>query len=781
MSRAFDDDRLTDPRSAGPAPPLPGLDAWATALASVSNAVVITDVDGVIQWVNAAFTRMSGYPAEEAVGATPRLLKSGRQERAFYEDLWSTVLAGQVWHGEVINRHCSGRLYMVAQTITPVVDDSGAVTHLVATHEDVTELREGQARVRALFDHALDAVVFFDDDGWCIDANPAAAELVGRDLATLISRPVSELLPREDWATDWPAFQATRARTTSVQVQRADGGISEVDVQVVPDVLPDVHVAICRDVTERRRAEAERDFQAQLIEAAGVAVVATEPHGTVTFWNEAATQMYGWRPDEAVGRSVTDLAIGEGVEAATRRTAAREGDRGTHSGEFTLRRRDGTSFPALVTDAPYLDASGAVAGAITVTADVTDLHDARQQAQVRASQQAAAADLGRQALTELDLDALFHRAVKALGAELHVPMASILELDDGERTLVLRAAVGPHEEGVDSLRAPNDDRSQAGYTLACDGPVVVKELSTETRFHIPPQLTELGVVSGMSTTVRGRSRNYGVIAVHTTTHRGFSSDDVVFLEAVAAVLGAAIVRDQIQSELQATVDRLARSDHIRTAFLRATSHELRTPLTAVAGLAETLQEHDLQLSVEQRGELLSRLRASTERLSQLIEDLLDVDRLESGSMVANRQPHDLAALVERVVTQQELGDRHLELDLAAVRAAVDPPKLERAIANLIGNAVRHTPAGSNLVVRLSREADVARLVVEDDGPGIDPDYLEQIFEPFVQGPQLHHDPKPGTGLGLTLAHELVALHDGTLTASNRPEGGSRFEVALPEV
>lgn len=238
--------------------------------------------------------------------------------------------------------------------------------------------------------------------------------------------------------------------------------------------------------------------------------------------------------------------------------------------------------------------------------------------------------------------------------------------------------------------------------------------------------------------------------------------------------------EEANEQLRVAAAALARSDEIRVAFLRATSHELRTPLTSIVGFAELLESRDADLDDEHRRSLLGRLTANASRLSRLIDDLLDVDRLTSGLVTANLAPHDLEQLVYRVVAEQDLSNHQLELELDPVVTAVDPPKFERVVANLVANAARHTPHGGVISVRLSREQAGTVLVVEDTGEGIDASYLEHIFEPFVQGPTQQHAPQPGTGLGLTLAKELVVLHHGSLTASNLPGGGARFEVRLAD-
>jgi len=119
-----------------------------TAMASVANAVFITDSDGNIDWANDAFTKLSGYTLEEVCGKTPRVFKSGKHENSYYQKVWQEILAGNVWRGEVVNRHKNGRLYTVNQTITPLRDTQGKVSHFVAIHEDITAQKEAEERIR---------------------------------------------------------------------------------------------------------------------------------------------------------------------------------------------------------------------------------------------------------------------------------------------------------------------------------------------------------------------------------------------------------------------------------------------------------------------------------------------------------------------------------------------------------------------------------------------------------------------------------------------------------
>src|ERR1041384_6630648 len=122
----------------------------ATALETAASAILITDRSGKILWTNPAFSSLTGYSADEALGQNPRFLKSGAHDRDFYKRLWATVLSGRAWHGEVTNRRKDGTLYHDEHTITPVRSDGGEITHFVAIMHDITERKNAEAEIRRL-------------------------------------------------------------------------------------------------------------------------------------------------------------------------------------------------------------------------------------------------------------------------------------------------------------------------------------------------------------------------------------------------------------------------------------------------------------------------------------------------------------------------------------------------------------------------------------------------------------------------------------------------------
>jgi len=239
-----------------------------------------------------------------------------------------------------------------------------------------------------------------------------------------------------------------------------------------------------------------------------------------------------------------------------------------------------------------------------------------------------------------------------------------------------------------------------------------------------------------------------------------------------------VLRDALQREQQAA-ERLRALDEMKNAFLTAVSHELRTPLTSVLGFAQTLTRDGL--ADDERMALQHRLVANAQKLDRLLGDLLDLDRLHRGLIEARRRPANLGSLVVRVADAWSMAaGRSVSIDAPSIVVAIDAPKVERIVENLLSNAAKYTPAGTRHWIRVRRTSDGALIAVEDDGPGIPGDLREVVFEPFRQGRELPSH-APGVGIGLSLVGRFAALHGGRAWVEDRPGGGASFRVLLPVV
>lgn len=231
----------------------------------------------------------------------------------------------------------------------------------------------------------------------------------------------------------------------------------------------------------------------------------------------------------------------------------------------------------------------------------------------------------------------------------------------------------------------------------------------------------------------------------------------------------------LKREQEAT-DRLRALDEMKNSFLTAVSHDIRTPLAVILGLGVLLQRED-ELSVEQRKEFITKLVESARRLETLLTDLLDVDRLSRGTLDIHPRPVNLGLLAKQVAEETYLEKHNLKLQYEPVMAFADPARVERIIENLITNAGKHTPSGTEILLSVKREGDGVLISVDDSGPGIPDAHKLEIFLPFNRIDQ--NDPNPGPGLGLAMVDRFAKLHGGKAWVEDRPGGGAAFRVFLP--
>jgi signal transduction histidine kinase len=237
-----------------------------------------------------------------------------------------------------------------------------------------------------------------------------------------------------------------------------------------------------------------------------------------------------------------------------------------------------------------------------------------------------------------------------------------------------------------------------------------------------------------------------------------------------------------QSQELASVEARRAMDRLKSEFVAIVSHELRTPLTALVGFADLLRTDDGD--PEERREWIEMLHEGAERLGHLVEELLDVSRIEEGRLELNRRPLDLRSVVEKVsATFQSKATEHVierqyAADLPPVLA--DPDKLAQVLTNLVSNAIKYSPEGG--LVKLSVDADdgALHLRVIDQGLGLPPDALQAVFERFHRLEDESRQDIPGSGLGLYITRHLVELQGGRIWAeSPGPSKGSTFHVTLP--
>jgi two-component system phosphate regulon sensor histidine kinase PhoR len=224
---------------------------------------------------------------------------------------------------------------------------------------------------------------------------------------------------------------------------------------------------------------------------------------------------------------------------------------------------------------------------------------------------------------------------------------------------------------------------------------------------------------------------------------------------------------------------------MKTDVMALVTHELRTPLTAIQGISEVLTQFDVDPN--RRREMHAAINDEAKRLARMIDDYLDITKLESGVRPLRLAPVRLAPLVDRAVLLLEpvaaqrgiVIVRRFSVELPLVLA--DSDLLARAVTNLIANAIKYSPPSTEVAITIRADADLVFIEVADHGSGISPEHLGRIFEKFYRVPRIENAETPGTGLGLALVREIMELHRGAATVSSAPGVGSTFSLRLPSI
>ena len=362
------------------------------------------------------------------------------------------------------------------------------------------------------------------------------------------------------------------------------------------------------------------------------------------------------------------------------------------------------------------------------------------------------------ALAHLELDELLAELLLRIKSILEVDTCAILLLDEASDELVARAAVGIEEEVEQGVRIPVGG-GFAGRIAAERRPIVLADVDHANVLN--PILYEKGIKTLLGVPLIVRDTIIGVLHVGKLVQHRFTPEDVQLLELVGERVALAIERARLHEETRWL-------DELKLNFVAVASHELRTPATSVYGALTTLRARELEPDV--RAALEEMAWKESDRMRRLIEQLLDLSRLDARSVQVRPEPIALRRVLEQVIEGEGGGDVDLDVDPDLV-VVVDPLVIERVISNLLANARSH----GRPPVRVSGKERNRhlRIAVEDAGDGVPERLRPRLFERFERGTS-----GEGTGLGLAISKAYAVAHGGDLRYVPT-EGGARFELILP--
>jgi PAS domain S-box-containing protein len=644
-----------------------------------ADAVFMTDINGVITYVNPSFEKIYGFTSQEAIGQTPRILKSGMMSADYYKNLWDNLLSKQtVSSDEIINKKKNGEIISISETSSPILDEKGEILGFLSVHHDITERKKAEEEIRKF--------------------------KLGIDQST--------------------------------------------DAVFITDVT-----------------------------------------GTITYVNPGFKKIYGYSPEEAIGNTPRIIKSGILGTETYQQFWSTLLNKQTVSGELVNKARNGKLVSISGTNSPIMDEDGKILGFLAVHHDITDRKQAEEALKRRNEYLSATAEIGRLITSTLDMNTLFARTVNLVRDRFGFYHAGIFVTEETGFRAVLEAATG--EAGAEMLRQKHNlqvgSKSIVGEVTESGHAVVVNDTTASGTHRFNPLLPETRAEAAIPMHVG--SRTIGALDIQSTTPNAFSDDDIAVLQILADQVAIAIDNARSYELSMQAVKEMREADKLKSQFLANMSHELRTPLNSIIGFSRViLKGIDGPTTDLQQQDLLA-IHNSGQHLLGLINDILDLSRIEAGKMELTFDEVNLTELIASVMSTVSglIKDRpitlHRELppDLPTVRA--DAMRVRQVLLNLLSNAAKFTDEGAITVQARVVESATGHpeitVSVTDTGPGISPEDQKKLFQPFSQVDASPTRKSGGSGLGLSISNHLIQMHGGRIGLESEPGHGSTFFFTLP--
>jgi PAS domain S-box-containing protein len=884
------------------------------ALEQSPVSIVITNLDGAIEYANPMTFTTTGYTPEELLGKNPRVLKSGETSKDEYETLWTSISTGGEWRGIFHNRKKSGELYWESSRISPIFGKDGQITHYMAIKEDITEkkrvedaLVSSEDRYRELAEFSRTVIWEVDHEGKYTYLNKASANVFGYEPEELVGKMYFyELHPgslRDEYREK--GMQLIKSGVVLVDfinpIQKKDGSTIWVSSNAKP--LFDSYGSLIgyrgadNDITERKLAEDEAHKFKIISDQANYGSAITTPDGYLIYVNDAFALMHGWIKEDLIGQHIQVLHSEAQMPQLVELVGLIHSEGGFAAEEVGHCRKDGTEFPTLMSAVLIKDENGNPSFMSATAIDITEIKEAEE----KIKQQNARLSAFMNAMPDIifltnrqgDYLEYFHSIVNKdahdysylVGKNVNdafEPEIAKLHLDNIQESLdtgqIITYEYPRFEDGVwkhyegrivalddeSVLRFVRDITTHKAYeneikklTMAIEqSPVaiVITDLNANIQYASPAFFDFTGYtpdeVIGQNTKILKSGKTPDVVyadmwvtitkgetwrgewvnkkkngemyweSISITpivnssgqiseylaikeeiTERKMSEEKIKDLNATLEnrieertkqlaksntdLLEEIAVRRKMETELLLARNEAEMANQAKSEFLSRMSHELRTPMNSILGFAQLLGMSTL---TESQLKSVKHILRGGEHLLSLINEVLDISRIESGTVSLSIEPVEINGLVNELIDAvtpyaqaKNISVLYDNLGQSNLHVSADRQRLKQIFLNLIDNAIKYNKENGSVSIYAKYQEGTqvkkpsVRISVVDTGIGIGEDNLGKVFNPFerigADNSQIE-----GTGLGLAVVKKLTELMYGKLGVTSEVDLGSTFWV-----
>jgi PAS domain S-box-containing protein len=541
-------------------------------------------------------------------------------------------------------------------------------------------------------------------------------------------------------------------------------------------------------VENARLFEESRKFRLGLEHSAD-AVFMTDIEGMIVYANPAFTTIYGYTPDEVIGKNPRILKSGLLSKEDYRQFWEALLAKNTVSREIINKAKDGRFVPVADTNSPILDEKEDILGFLAIHTDITERKENEEAIRRRNEYLAASTEIGRLVTSTLDLETIFTRSVNLIVERFSFYYASIFIIEETGFKAILQEGTGKAgqilKERKHSLAVGSN--STVGKATSSGEVVAVNDVALDAIHKHNPLLPETKAEAAVPLKIGNRI--IGVLDIQATEVNAFSEDEIAILQLLADQIAVGIDNARSYNIAQQAVEEMREVDRLKSQFLANMSHELRTPLNSIIGFARVILKGIDGPITELQQQDLTAIFNSGQHLLGLINDILDLSRIEAGKMELTFDEVNMAELISSVMSTAAglIKDRPITLkreipeDLPLVRA--DAMRVRQVLINFLSNAAKFTEEGEIVVKAHVEESTKGQPIlivsVTDTGPGIATEDQSKLFQPFSQVDASLTRKVGGSGLGLSICQHLIQMHGGRIGIHSAVGQGSTFYFSVP--
>ena len=765
------------------------LERLASVVQRTTNPVVLTDDNHRIVWVNEAFERTSGYGFAEAVGrTTAELIGSPDGDGDAVEAMRVALERGLPFRGTLANRSKEGRAYWTTVDVQPQFDDEGRIIGFLSVQNDVTDATLAQAKLQSIIDAIPARVLCKDRDNNIVNLNRSMAAVLGHAAEEIRGRNASAFPSLDDHERGREEDREVLRTGTpmlgvidSFRLASGEEWFARVDKTPLrgPTGRVEGLVSVLTDVTELTRAQ-ERVALAEerlslALTVSNIGLWDYDVDAEKNVCNATYFEMLGYRPHEFDASRDwwrSTCHPGDVRDAESAMSAVIRGDIDLLKCEYRLwTKGGGWTWVRCVGEVVERRADGIAKRIVGVHIDI-DAHKRLDWA-LRAAMEIRLGTAEHDTLTELS-----YAVAKVFGASF----AAVARCGEVEGEPSGRVIGGWHNG------RPTHDLEYSMTGTPCEDAVRKSfhyvQSGVANAYPSDSFLKELDAESYAAIRLTGsRGETIGVLAVIHDKPLEVDFDVEATLRVFGARAAAELERNDVEARLREAKEQAEVADRSKSEFLANMSHEIRTPMTAILGYAEVLRDTE---DAGERREHARTIQRNGEHLLGVINDILDLSKIEANRMTIERIPTDLPGVVHEVVSLMRVQASarglwlRVEFDGTIPRSVVtDPLRLRQVLTNLVGNAIKFTETGG-VTIRVCYLKGENRLAIDvvDTGIGIPREAASKLFSAFQQADTTTTRRFGGSGLGLLISKYLVTMLGGNISFTSEPGVGTTFSFAI---